>query len=720
MPQALLALALLALAGGAAAAAPPPSVPVVLRSTAPVALARAPLSAGIPLAPGVWKAGSRVALADGGDQRPAQVRVLSRWPDDSARWLQVDVEADLAARESRAARLLIHPAPAADGGSAPLRLSSKPDHIRVDTGKAQFRLPRSGDAWLTVGDPRDGGLAFRGFAVLDGSEKRASGERRLEVVESGPLRVRIALSGTYGSFRHTVRIDFFAGRSSVRVLHSFANHGPAAYTQLDELGVVVDVEAPFESLAFDLVDGGRIAGSVADAERRIVQTGPRALEDAGARRDAQGSGWAAAAAGGRHAAFAGRYFWQEYPQAFGFGPKAFTYWLKAPTDHPVRIGSGAAKTHEFWLLLGGTKDEAAELAALAQPRVLWPVAEHTAATGAVRNALPTGTAAQSFLSSLRRSIAAYERTQADEAWDDSGHIACGGEASRRRVGAFGMLHFGDWNFPGYRDDVKGCDAWGNLEYDTAQVLALAYSATGDPELHDAMVAAARHFADVDRIHFSQHQPRWVGMNHPKNPLHFTFELGGVDLGHTWNEGLFSVGRMTVDDSLLHAGREIADYLVRRRQSGVGFRGNPRQWGWPQVALVAAYEHTGEQRYREAALWYGHRGMRSHAPNELAQWKLGILAEGLAYTDSVAPDAQLRDWLGRYAEAVMSERPRDARFYPALAYAYRLRRDEAWRNAASEVVAGLGFGSWGKPMTIAGRIGFAVLADLSAAPPGAVR
>src|SRR5947207_15629058 len=122
-----------------------------------------------------------------------------------------------------------------------------------------------------------------------------------------------------------------------------------------------------------------------------------------------------------------------------------------------------------------------------------------------------------------------------------------------------------------------------------------------------MVAAARHFIDVDTIHYHRERPAWVGMNHPKNPLHFAFELGGVDLGHTWTEGLLSYYYLTGDTRSLDAARGIADYLVRRLHASVLLISNPRQFGWPQIALVATYEATGDERYKTAAIDYARRG-----------------------------------------------------------------------------------------------------------------
>ena len=367
------------------------------------------------------------------------------------------------------------------------------------------------------------------------------------------------------------------------------------------------------------------------------------------------------------------------------------------------------------------------LAALGEPLLGYVNGQWTAATGALRNGIAPGTSTDGFLREIGAGYRAYQQQAAVEPWDDTGHVRCSAppptrtagtpvaevaRAEHPRHGFYGMFNWGDWNFPGYHDTTKGCEAWGNLEYDTTQVLALAYAATGEPAYHESMVAAARHFMDVDRIHYQRARPNWVGMNHPKNPLHCAFELGGVDLGHTWTEGLLSYYYLTGDDRGRDAARGIADYLVRRSRSAA-LRGNPRQWGWPQIALVALYEATGDAEYKSAAQVYARGGMAAFPPEKLVGWKMGILADGLSYTDSVARDPLVRDWLVRYAAAVRAHGSDiDPRFLPAVAYAARVSTGDPYTALAA--VARLKFGNWGKPFTIAGRIGFRIL-SLSAAP-----
>jgi hypothetical protein len=309
-----------------------------------------------------------------------------------------------------------------------------------------------------------------------------------------------------------------------------------------------------------------------------------------------------------------------------------------------------------------------------------------------------------FLDRIVEASRSYLKRNDREKWDDSGGAKCpaGGEG-RPRTGAYGMWNWGDWNFPGYRDDTKGCDAWGNLEYDTAQVLALAYVTSGRAELFEARAAAARHFGDVDTIHAPPARPEWAGMNHPKNPLHFTFELGGVDLGHTWTEGLLTYAFLTGDDRALAAARGIADYLVRR--SGRVFHGNPRQWGWPQVALVAVFEATGDERYRRAALEYARGGMGAYPANRPAGWKLGILADGLAYTHAVTGDGEIEKWLRTYAAAVAATGQPEPRLCPAVAYVASISSDDRLRSFAGACADRVELGGWGKPFTIGGRIAF---------------
>jgi len=125
-------------------------------------------------------------------------------------------------------------------------------------------------------------------------------------------------------------------------------------------------------------------------------------------------------------------------------------------------------------------------------------------------------------------------------------------------------------------------------------------------------------------------------------------------------------------------------------------------------LLAAYDAIGERRYLEAARAYAQGGMAAHPPTASTQWKLGILADGLAYTHAATGDATIKKWLEAYAAAVMKRRAReDARAFPAVAYVATLNRDPRMRAAVRQLAEQIDLGGWGKPFSVSGRIGFRI-------------
>ncbi|HVM95775.1 MAG TPA: beta-L-arabinofuranosidase domain-containing protein, partial [Candidatus Acidoferrales bacterium] len=496
------------------------------------------------------------------------------------------------------------------------------------------------------------------------------------------------------------------------------NHAAAPYTPVQQISIDVPIELNGQvSYRAGREGGAPLADVVPESSLDLFQEDNQVFHQGMGRDTGHLAGWFDLHDATRGVALVARYFWQEYPQSVRLRRHGLTYNLWAPqANTPAKVGMGAAKTHEMVLYFyGETPPPVPLLEGLRTPLIGHADADWIVRSGAMRNSIMPSEATKGFLSDLGGAYDRYRQGADREEWDDSGQVRCAGEGTpspneRRREGFYGMFNWGDWNYPGYHDDTKGCDAWGNLEYDMTQVLALAYAATGEARYLNAMTAAARHFGDVDRIYFNRLRPNWVGMNHPKNPLHFSFELGGVDLGHTWNEGLLSYYAFTGDERALDAARGIADFLVERGRRPM-LKGNPRQFGWPQIALVAMYEMTGDDRYRSAARGYAVRAMKVHRPEKGKDWKLGILAEALAYTHSISGDRAIADWLTRYAASVAAYPVQpDLRFLPALAYVGRATAKPQLCEAASSVVPNLKFGTWGKPWTIAGRVGFSILSE----------
>ncbi len=666
-----------------------------------------PLVVNLPVAQGTLQPGQALTLAHGSTRLPTQTKVLAKWEDGSVRWLRLDALADIPSGGS----LELHPT----RGTPPrpksqLQIRERAEAIEVDTGAVAFEIPRRRFALAENVRPGVGMSAVFGSVgnslVADGRVYSATAPTSVRLVDAGPVRATVELKGRLSpDFSYLIRIAVVAGSSLVRVLHTYTKDGGRPESIVERLSV----DIPFRKPLLGTFEAGRmglkpLSGAIAEGTSiELAQTDSGHFRAADVQHDGRLAGWFEGVAKHGAVGIAARYFWQEYPQAVSIGPQGITYDLWSPRSAPARIGMGSAKTHEFvfWVAKRGTIGKSrARLAGRPLRGVVDPVAL------ARSQALPgtfdptTTTLDEKLVESARR----YKKRNAKEKWDDCGRARCGaGAVPTERVGAFGMLNWGDWNFPGYQDTVKGTDAWGNLEYDTTQVLALAYAASGNREVFDQMVAAARHFMDVDTIHALPSRREWVGMNHPKNPRHFTFELGGVDVGHTWIEGLLSYYLLTGDQRGFDVARGIADYLVHRLSDFL--RGNPRQWGWPQIALTAMYDLTREERYLAAAQRYAAGGMAAHTVGEAKlPWKLGILADGVSRThESGGGGKAIERWLQRYANAVVKRGLADARFYPGVAYGGAILNKPAWIAVANEKAQRIKIGNWGKPFTINGRL-----------------
>ncbi len=683
-----------------------------------------PVSTGFPFPPGAVTDERTLYLEElsGKAPIPVQARALSRWPDGSLRWALLDASLDLETGQKRKFRVRSGAAPQP---SAKVAIADSADDVEVDTGTLKFVVPKKKLALLDhiqLEGKETGGGAAVSFTRLAEQREAPGPPASVRVVENGPLRARIEIRGEYTKgLRYIIRLDAFAGQSFVRVLHTFENHRDEPYTSIREIGLDVPL-ALDEGASYSAGRIGRdpLRGTVGPEGSRIVQIDNETLRHDGQTERDNAAGWIDLYDRNHGVIVAARFLWQEYPQGFALRRSGLTYDMWSPEAPPTIAGMGAAKTHEFVIAFhGAARLRALDMTPLVAPVVAHPDPRWVRDSRALPQAIARSEGTSKFLNGLAKAYARYRVRNQQEEWDDSAQVNCApGAREVRRRGAYGMWNWGDWNFPNYHDDIKGCDAWGNLEYDLTQVLALGFAAIEDRAFFDAMVVAARHFMDVDGIHYQHEHPNWVGMNHPKNPLHFTFEIGGVDLGHTWNEGLLSYYYLTGDERGREAALGIADYLEKRIRAG-GVRGNPRQWGWPQIALAAAYGATLDQRYRAGAEAYARGGMRAH-PANASHWKYGILGEALTYVHAQTEDTglkkEIRAWLSTYAEAARKADVRDPRFFPAIAYVGTLDGDAAAIDAARAATDRMKFGTWGKPLTLAGRIGFRILSLTDAKSP----
>lgn len=679
-----------------------------------------PVTFGVPFAPGVHSMETPLVLVQraGADASfPVQIAPQSVWPDGTVRWATVDVQVPAPKDGQSQVWFLARGVATMDGPRVHAEMTDA--GAVVDTGALRFTVPRNRFAVLDDVHFRGESLGLGPLGSLMSIESRnfaAEPPTSVRIVEPGPLRARVEIRGAYGAeFHYVIRIDAFAGLPHVRIFHSFEHRGARTYASVRQ--IALDMPLPEGNdwvFRAGREDAEPVTGKVGETPVVIYQEDHEILSIDGVEQEGRTAGWVATHDGRRGVVMAGRFVWQEFPKSFHVESRRLRYNLWAPEARPTAIGMGAAKTHELVVVFHGAEaPDAATLDALAEPAVGRVLPEWLVATGALRNSVRSQPSTESFLARLEEAFAGYRNTIDRETWDAWGALNCTEVAGERpQQGYYGMLNWGDWNFPWYRDVVNGCETWGNLEYDLTQVLALGFAATGDREMFRFMTAAARHFMDVDRIHTRHADCDCYGMTHPRVARHFSFELGWPDLGFAWVEGLISYAFMTGDDRAMDAVREIADFLVRRfPREPVGLK--PRQFGWPLVALVAAYEATGDARYKRAVRHYARHAILAFPPTSGRDPGVGTLADGVAYAHELLGNSSLERWLRAHAVAVMSAPPgvADPRYFPVVAYVARLDENEAYREAAADAVQRHAFGTWGKPFTLAGRGGFRILSLL---------
>ena len=221
-----------------------PEVIASFHVSEPLGISReqATVTGGIPLPRGAVQSCSNLAVIDKKAQPlPAQMAPLAHWPDSSIKWLLLDLQTDLAANELSQFQLVRHDHPPAHSMS--IRVSERDDHIEVDTGPLRFVVRRShfnliDQAWLRTGDTEQQIIASGnrgGIRVIDWVKQHylSSNDPDCEVIveERGAVRAVLHAKGRHLDDKGRafcewhVRIHAFAGKSELRVFHTFVFDG---------------------------------------------------------------------------------------------------------------------------------------------------------------------------------------------------------------------------------------------------------------------------------------------------------------------------------------------------------------------------------------------------------------------------------------------------------------------------------------------------------------
>ena len=112
------------------------------------------MTSGVPLAKGALPGTKNVVLLTAeGQNVPLQTDVLARWPDGSVRWLLLDFQTDLAARQKKQFALRLGAKASAPPLLSPVQISAQAQGTTLETGPLRLELSREnfdplGAVWL--------------------------------------------------------------------------------------------------------------------------------------------------------------------------------------------------------------------------------------------------------------------------------------------------------------------------------------------------------------------------------------------------------------------------------------------------------------------------------------------------------------------------------------------------------------------------------------------
>jgi hypothetical protein len=620
----------------AATAVAAEEIRLAVQEPAGVARQQWPVTSGIPLARGTLRDDQGAALFDAAHgELPLQTETLARWPDGSVRWLLLDFQIDLKARETKTLVLRYGPGIRRAAVPNPVRVTRADDgRVSVETGPVRLEYdPRKffpqGIAWLTAGGGGESqeqrvtincdadGVLLRD--AQDGSFsplRPAAVPATIEIEQAGPVRSCIRVDGWHGSddsrlFHYVARIHAYRGQPYVRVFYTFENdHQDALMAKIRKL------ELRFwnsEAQGVCLLDGKPAV------QGRLFQVDENQYWIDGQSAGRRGCGWAAVGSEKSGIAVGVREFWQNWPKAISCGPGRISvelcpelpaglydgkpleeenklYYALRDSMHTFKVG--VAKTHELWVnYLAGTPD-ARRLGeffqAADEPLLATADPAHVSAAQALGDLPP----------------ADPDKFAGYDAWLSR---ALDSHLQRRdKDREYGLLNYGDW-FGERRVN------WGNLEYDLAHGMFVQYLRTGDRRYFLRGEQAARHHIDVDVIHAVNPllknpwgPPPQVGeiwlhcLNHTGGyyenaplPVDRTYQMGhSTNFGHVWVGGDFEYYYLTGDRRAREVAIQIADAMVQHCPTA--YSDHIRGLGWPIVLVLNAYEATGDKKYLDAA------------------------------------------------------------------------------------------------------------------------
>ena len=218
------------------------------------------VSWGVPLPEGKVKSSGNFSLInEQGQALPVQSWPLAYWPDGSLKWVGLSSVVD-----SNAGTAFILE-PGIKSGAGPLKtrieLSDNDDAVQVNTGVMTCEIPKNGKALIRSMEMNGKEIATDGrlicilqngadqeFGAQPFKEKFTGTVENVTVEQRGPIRAVIKIEGRHVSengdrtwLPFIVRLYFYAGQQSVRMVHTIVYDGDQQNDFIRGLGLVFDV-----------------------------------------------------------------------------------------------------------------------------------------------------------------------------------------------------------------------------------------------------------------------------------------------------------------------------------------------------------------------------------------------------------------------------------------------------------------------------------------------
>ncbi|MCG3180968.1 MAG: hypothetical protein BIFFINMI_03335 [Phycisphaerae bacterium] len=376
-----------------------------------------------------------------------------------------------------------------------------------------------------------------------------------------------------------------------------------------------------------------------------------------------------------------RWFWQTYPRAIKVGGTTLTVMLQAnmaskppllERPHSVRAHyyPGMSKTSEVLLDFHGPRDLArltGAQAGLQSPLRAWAppswYCEKTQAFGRLASSTR-----ELYDDAAWAKVAAYDTNLRTTL----GRIIKHRDLEWGDYDSYGMFNFGD-TIDFIRDQRGDPDdynvTWDNGYYDYPHALFLQWARTGDPDYFDLAEQAEQHIGDLDMMCWSPDAHMVGASRYCDGTMHIR-QNGGIYQSPTFNhykngshfERFYLTGARRAKDVGLVSARFALDPA---NNGAIGF-GEPRSLGHGPLALLYAWQATGEQKYLDRFTWFEKWYMdKLDKGARIAKgrhWQGGIGMEGMReYVEKTGDPAGLEHLklqvdhclsLGDYAESTL--------------------------------------------------------------------